>query len=147
MSGDEAAHVLSLVGWLVELVGEVQGRYRRMRELDDVTCPESKVTPAMSRDLGLDMPVTAIFIDEVQQVPLEDRTPVKVEDKKLTAGEYVGELLTWLAKKGPAARIVLALATQRPDSKENPRYTAMRSSVAGLGKRCCSTRTTWRQDT
>jgi hypothetical protein len=91
-----------------------------MRELDNVTCPESKVTPAMSRDLGLDMPVTAIFIDEVQQVPLEDRTPVKVEDKKLTAGEYVGELLTWLAKKGPAARIVLALATQRPDSKEEP---------------------------
>jgi S-DNA-T family DNA segregation ATPase FtsK/SpoIIIE len=119
MSGDEATHVLALVEWLEELVGEVQGRYRRMRELDDATCPESKVTPAMSRDRALDMPVTAIFIDEVQ-VPLEDRTPVKVEDKKLTAGEYLGELLTWLAKKGPAAGIVLALATQRPDSKTIP---------------------------
>jgi S-DNA-T family DNA segregation ATPase FtsK/SpoIIIE len=54
------------------------------------------------------------------QVPLEDRTPVKVEDKKLTAGEHLGELLTWLAKKGPAAGIVLALATQRPDSKTIP---------------------------
>ncbi len=119
MSGDESEHVLSLVDWLVELVGEVQGRYRRMRELDDVTCPESKVTPAMSRDQALDMPVTAIFIDEVQ-VPLEDRTPVTVEGKKLTAGDYVGELLTWLAKKGPAAGIVLVLATQRPDSKTIP---------------------------
>jgi S-DNA-T family DNA segregation ATPase FtsK/SpoIIIE len=119
MSGDESAHVLELVGWLVELVAEVQGRYRRMRELDDVTCPESKVTPAMSRDRALNMPITAIFVDEVQ-VPLEDRTPVKVEDKKLTAGEYVGELLTWLAKKGPAAGIVLVLATQRPDSKTIP---------------------------
>jgi DNA segregation ATPase FtsK/SpoIIIE, S-DNA-T family len=123
MSGDESEHVLALVGWLVELVGElvgeVQGRYRRMRELDDQTCPESKVTPAMSRDRALDMPITAIFVDEVQ-VPLEDRTPVRVEDKKLTAGEYVGELLTWLAKKGPAAGIVLVLATQRPDSKTIP---------------------------
>ena len=52
MSGDESAHVLALVGWLVELVAEVQGRFRRMRDLDDVTCPESKVTPAMSRDRG-----------------------------------------------------------------------------------------------
>jgi DNA segregation ATPase FtsK/SpoIIIE, S-DNA-T family len=119
MSGDESEHVLSLVDWLVELVAEVQGRYRRMRELDDVTCPESKITPAMSRDLALNMPITAIFIDEVQ-VPLEDRTPVSVEGKKLTAGEYVGELLTWLAKKGPAAGIVLVLATQRPDSKTIP---------------------------
>jgi S-DNA-T family DNA segregation ATPase FtsK/SpoIIIE len=119
MSGDESEHVLALVGWLVELVGEVQGRYRRMRELDNETCPESKVTPAMSRDLALNMPITAVFLDEVQ-VPLEDRTPVKVEGKKLTAGEYVGELLTWLAKKGPAAGIVLVLATQRPDSKTIP---------------------------
>jgi DNA segregation ATPase FtsK/SpoIIIE, S-DNA-T family len=119
MSGDESEHVLELVGWLVELVGEVQGRYRRMRELDNETCPESKVTPSMSRDLALNMPITAIFVDEVQ-VPLEDRTPVKVAEKKLTAGEYVGELLTWLAKKGPAAGIVLVLATQRPDSKTIP---------------------------
>lgn len=119
MSGDESEHVLALIGWLVELVGEVQGRYRRMRELDDTVCPESKVTPAMSRDTALNMPITAVFLDEVQ-VPLEDRTPVEVEGKKLTAGEYVGELLTWLAKKGPAAGIVLVLATQRPDSKTIP---------------------------
>lgn len=119
MSGDESAHVVELVGWLVELVAELQGRYRRMRELDDVVCPESKVTPEMSRDRGLSMPITAVFVDEVQ-VPLEDRTPVDVEGKRLAAGEYVGELLTWLAKKGPAAGIVLVLATQRPDSKTIP---------------------------
>lgn len=119
MSGDEPEHVLMLVGWLVELIGEVQGRYRRMRELDNATCPESKVTPSMSRNSVLNMPITAIFVDEVQ-VPLEDRTPVTVQGKKLTAGEYIGELLTWLAKKGPAAGIVLVLATQRPDSKTIP---------------------------
>ncbi|MEU4667525.1 cell division protein FtsK [Amycolatopsis sp. NPDC023774] len=119
MSGDEPEHVLALVDWLIELVGEVQTRFRRMRDLDDLTCPESKVTPEMSRDKSLNMPITAIFIDEVQ-VPLEDRTPVDVQGKKLPAGEYVGELLTWLAKKGPAAGIVLVLATQRPDSKTIP---------------------------
>ncbi|SDJ52747.1 DNA segregation ATPase FtsK/SpoIIIE, S-DNA-T family [Actinokineospora alba] len=119
MSGDEPAHVLALIDWLVELVGEVQGRYRRMRELDDLTCPESKITPAMARDLSLDMPITPIVIDEVQ-VPLEERTPVAVQGKRLPAGEYVGELLTWLAKKGPAAGVVLVLATQRPDSKTIP---------------------------
>ncbi|WP_236791855.1 cell division protein FtsK [Amycolatopsis sp. GM8] len=119
MSGDEPEHVLALKDWLVELVGEVQGRYRRMRDLDDIVCPESKITPAISRNTSLNMPITAIFIDEVQ-VPLEDRTPVEVQGKKLTAGEYIGELLTWLAKKGPAAGIVLVLATQRPDSKTIP---------------------------
>ncbi|MFI7116874.1 cell division protein FtsK [Amycolatopsis sp. NPDC049868] len=119
MAGDESEHVLALIDWLVELVAEVQGRFRRMRDLDDLTCPESKVTPEMSRDGELNMPITGIFVDEVQ-VPLEDRTPVVVQGKKVTAGEYVGELLTWLAKKGPAAGIVLVLATQRPDSKTIP---------------------------
>ncbi|RKT53020.1 cell division protein FtsK [Saccharothrix australiensis] len=119
LSGDEPGDVLTLVDWLVELVREVQGRYRRMQELDDEVCPESKITPAMSRDPHLNMPVTSIIIDEVQ-VPLEDRTPLEVQEKKLTAGEYVGELLTWLARKGPAAGIVLVLATQRPDSKTIP---------------------------
>jgi len=119
MSGDEREHVLELVGWLVELVSEVQGRYRRMRDLDDQVCPESKVTPAMSRDPTLGMPITAVVVDEVQ-VPLEERAVVEVDGRRVPAGEYVGELLTWLAKKGPAAGIVLLLATQRPDSKTIP---------------------------
>ncbi|MEU5690565.1 cell division protein FtsK [Actinosynnema sp. NPDC020468] len=119
MSGDEPGHVLVLVDWLVELIGEVQRRYGRMRELDDDVCPESKITPTMSRDPELDMPVTAIVVDEVQ-IPLEDRTSLEVQGRKLTAGEYVGELLTWLARKGPAAGVVLVLATQRPDSRTIP---------------------------
>ncbi|MGH3770836.1 MAG: FtsK/SpoIIIE domain-containing protein, partial [Pseudonocardiaceae bacterium] len=119
MSGDEPAHVLTLAAWLVELVTEVQDRYRRMRELDNQTCPESKITPEMSRDPALNMPITGIFIDEVQ-VPLEERTLVELQGKKIPAGQYIGELLTWLAKKGPAAGIVLVLATQRPDSKTIP---------------------------
>jgi S-DNA-T family DNA segregation ATPase FtsK/SpoIIIE len=118
-SGDEPAHVLALAAWLVELVTEVQHRFRRMRDLDNDTCPESKITPAMSRDPSLNMPITGVFIDEVQ-VPLEERTPVKVQGKMIPVGQYIGELLTWLAKKGPAAGIVLVLATQRPDTKTIP---------------------------
>ncbi|MFN2496881.1 MAG: cell division protein FtsK [Pseudonocardiaceae bacterium] len=138
MSGDEPRHVLTLAAWLVELITEVQGRYRRMRELDNQTCPESKVTPAMSRNPSLNIPITGIFIDEVQ-VPLEERTPVEVQGKKIPAGQYVGELLTWLAKKGPAAGIVLVLATQRPDSKTIP--SALR---AVLGSRFALRVMDWR---
>ncbi|WP_346128596.1 FtsK/SpoIIIE domain-containing protein [Lentzea roselyniae] len=119
MAGDDAEHVLAFLDWLVELIADVQNRYRRMQDLDDVTCPESKVTPDMSRDRSLGMPITALIVDEVH-IALEDRTPVEVQGKKLTAGEYIGELLTWLAKKAPAAGIILVLATQRPDSKTIP---------------------------
>jgi S-DNA-T family DNA segregation ATPase FtsK/SpoIIIE len=138
MSGDEPRDVLELAAWLVELITEVQGRYRRMRELDNETCPESKVTPEMSREPSLNMPLTGIFIDEVQ-VPLEERTPVEVQGKKVPVGEYIGELLTWLAKKGPAAGILLVLATQRPDSKTIP--SALR---AVLGSRFALRVMDWR---
>ena len=138
LSGDEPADVLALAAWLVELVTEVQGRYRRMRELDNEMCPESKVTPAMSRDPSLNMPITGVFIDEVQ-VPLEERAPIKVHGKMIPAGEYIGELLTWLAKKGPAAGIVLVLATQRPDTKTIP--SALR---AVLGSRFALRVMDWR---
>jgi S-DNA-T family DNA segregation ATPase FtsK/SpoIIIE len=138
MSGDEPEHVLALAAWLVELITEVQGRYRRMRELDNDTCPESKITPAMSRNTSLNMPITGIFIDEVQ-VPLEERTPIKVRGKMIPAGQYIGELLTWLAKKGPAAGIVLVLATQRPDTKTIP--SALR---AVLGSRFALRVMDWR---
>jgi S-DNA-T family DNA segregation ATPase FtsK/SpoIIIE len=138
MSGDEPAHVLALAAWLVELVTDVQGRYRRMRDLDNDTCPESKITPAMSRDGSLNMPITGIFIDEVQ-VPLEERTPIKVQGKMIPSGQYIGELLTWLAKKGPAAGIVLVLATQRPDTKTIP--SALR---AVLGSRFALRVMDWR---
>jgi DNA segregation ATPase FtsK/SpoIIIE, S-DNA-T family len=109
-----------------------------MRQLDNEICPESKVTAAMSHDPSLDMPITGIFIDEVQ-VPLEDRTPIKVQGKAIPVGEYVGELLTWLAKKGPAAGIVLVLATQRPDTKTIP--SALR---AVLGSRFALRVMDWR---
>jgi DNA segregation ATPase FtsK/SpoIIIE, S-DNA-T family len=104
---------------LVELVAEVQSRFSRMATLDDEVCPESKITPTMSRDPNLGIPITAVIIDEVH-VFLENPTREQIGGKKATLGEYIADLLTYLVRKGPAAGIVVILATQRPDSNTIP---------------------------
>jgi S-DNA-T family DNA segregation ATPase FtsK/SpoIIIE len=117
--GDELEHVEAVRDHLVELVTEVQTRYARMATLDDEICPESKITPAISRDPNLEMPITAVIIDEVQ-VFLESPTREQVGGKKTTLGAYIADLLAYLVRKGPAAGIVVILATQRPDSNTIP---------------------------
>lgn len=117
--GDELEHAQAVRDFLLELVAETQIRFARMSTLDDEICPESKITPAISHDPGLNMPITAVIIDEVQ-VFLENPTREVVGGKKTTLGAYIADLLTYLAKKGPAAGIVVILATQRPDSTTIP---------------------------
>jgi DNA segregation ATPase FtsK/SpoIIIE, S-DNA-T family len=117
--GDEQHHAEAARDHLVELVAEVQSRYARMATLDDEICPESKITPTLSRDVNLGMPITAVVIDEVQ-VFLENPTRQQIGGKKTTLGEYIADLLTYLVRKGPAAGIVVILATQRPDSTTIP---------------------------
>jgi len=117
--GDELEHAYAVRDYLVELVAEVQSRFARMATLDDEVCPESKITPAMSRDPNLGMPITAVIIDEVH-VFLENPTREQIGGKKTTLGDYIADLLTYLARKGPAVGIVVILATQRPDSTTIP---------------------------
>ncbi|WP_433873769.1 cell division protein FtsK [Saccharopolyspora sp. CA-218241] len=117
--GDEQEHTEAVRDHLVELVAEVQARFSRMSTLDDDICPESKITPDISRDRDLGMPLTAVIIDEVQ-VYLENPTREEIEGKKTTLGAYIADLLTYLARKGPAVGIVVILATQRPDSNTIP---------------------------
>jgi S-DNA-T family DNA segregation ATPase FtsK/SpoIIIE len=117
--GDELEHTEAVRDHLMELVAEVQSRYARMATLDDEVCPESKITPALSRDVSMGMPVTAVILDEVQ-VFLENPTRQLVGGTKTTLGAHIADLLTYLAKKGPAAGIVVILATQRPDSTTIP---------------------------
>ncbi|WP_433261507.1 cell division protein FtsK [Actinosynnema sp. CS-041913] len=117
--GDELSHAYAVRDHLVELVAEVQSRYARMATLDDEVCPESKITPAISRDVDLGMPITAVIIDEVQ-VFLENPAREQVGGKKTTLGSYIADLLTYLVRKGPAAGVVVILATQRPDSNTIP---------------------------
>lgn len=117
--GDEPEHVQAVRDGLVELVAEIQARYARMSSLDDDLCPESKITPSISRDRNLDMPITAVILDEVQ-VFLEDPTKLDIGARKTTMGAHITDLLTYLAKKGPAAGIVVIPATQRPDTTTIP---------------------------
>ncbi|MGH3805172.1 MAG: cell division protein FtsK, partial [Pseudonocardiaceae bacterium] len=65
------------------------------------------------------MPITAVIIDEVH-VFLENPTRDHVGGTKTTLGDYIADLLTYLVRKGPAAGIVVILATQRPDSTTIP---------------------------
>jgi S-DNA-T family DNA segregation ATPase FtsK/SpoIIIE len=136
--GDEPAHVEAVRDGLVELVAETQARYARMADLDDTICPESKITPAIARNRDLGMPITAVIIDELQ-VYLENPTKQEVGERKTTIGGYIAELLIYLAKKGPAAGIIVILATQRPDSKTIP--SALR---AVLGSRFALRVMDWR---
>ncbi|MGH3827810.1 MAG: cell division protein FtsK, partial [Pseudonocardiaceae bacterium] len=117
--GDELDHAHAVRDHLVELVAEVQSRFARMATLDDEICPESKITPAISRAPDLGMPITAVIIDEVH-VFLENPTREEVGGTKTTLGDYIADLLTYLVRKGPAAGIVVILATQRPDSNTSP---------------------------
>ncbi|MEV8437513.1 cell division protein FtsK [Actinosynnema sp. NPDC051121] len=117
--GDELEHAYAVRDHLVELVAEVQARYARMATLDDEICPESKITPAISRDVDLGMPITGVVIDEIQ-VFLENPAREQVGGKKTTLGAYIADLLTYLVRKGPAAGVVVILATQRPDSNTIP---------------------------
>ncbi|QTR02704.1 cell division protein FtsK, partial [Saccharothrix algeriensis] len=61
----------------------------------------------------------AVVIDEVQ-VYLENPTREQVGGRKTTLGAYIADLLTYLVRKGPAAGVVVILATQRPDSNTIP---------------------------
>ena len=117
--GDDPTHVEAVRDGLIELVAETQTRFARMGELPDEVCPESKITPQISRNPTLGMPITAVIIDEVQ-VFVEDTTRQDVGARKTTIGAYIADLLTYLAKKGPAAGVIVILATQRPDSTTMP---------------------------
>ncbi|RDI19661.1 cell division protein FtsK [Lentzea flaviverrucosa] len=109
-----------LIRVLEECAADVADRFDRLSEMDDELCPESKVTPEITRDPAHGMPLTVVGIDEVQNflgmdVPLDEDEP---KGKKI--GTRICELLTYIAKTGPAAGYSLILATQKPDAKVIP---------------------------
>jgi S-DNA-T family DNA segregation ATPase FtsK/SpoIIIE len=104
---DEVVELLA--SSLKELQADVNDRNERMSRLPADQVPEDKLTPALSRNKRLNMPVTGVWIDEVQRY-LEH--PVH--------GKDILESLTDLAKVAPSAGIILVLATQKPDGKVIP---------------------------
>lgn len=101
--------VAHLVTVLTELVADMNDRYERLRTLPRELCPEAKVTPAITRNRRLDMPLTMVCIDEIQRY-LEHPEH----------GKTILERLIDLAKVGPAVGIMLVLATQKPSSDVLP---------------------------
>lgn len=118
--GSREADTRRLILVLEECAADVADRFDRLAEMDDELCPESKVTPEITRDPVHGMPLTVIGIDEVQNflgmdVPLDPDNP---KGKKV--GGRICELLTYIAKTGPAAGYSLILATQKPDAQVIP---------------------------
>lgn len=137
-SGIRTAVMRATVEMLRDLVEEMNRRQELIETLPPDRCPESKLTPALSRDKRLDMGLLVVAIDEVQRL-LECDTPAWDEDeptgrgrpKKIPTVADLGKLyLTDLAKVGSSAGIMLDIATQDPNGEVLP--TGIRGQ---LGKR------------
>jgi S-DNA-T family DNA segregation ATPase FtsK/SpoIIIE len=108
-AGVRDAVVAHLAATLAELVADMNARYERLRAMPRELCPEAKVTPAITRNRRLNMPLTLVAIDEVQRY-------LEHPDH----GRAILGALTDLAKVGPAVGIMLLLATQKPSSEVLP---------------------------
>lgn len=95
----------ALLESLSELVADMRRRYARIRTLPDDVCPDGKLTRGLARDQRMKMPLTLVAIDEFQEYLENPRYGAKILDALIN-----------LAKVGPAAGIILVLATQRPSS-------------------------------
>ncbi|MFJ2632724.1 cell division protein FtsK [Streptomyces sp. NPDC087422] len=98
-----------LVSSLEELKADVEDRYHRLSELPLHICPEGKLTPELSRDKKLNMPLTLVVIDEVQEYL---QHPVY--------GNVILDLLVYLARVAPAVGVSVMLSTQKPDDTACP---------------------------
>jgi DNA segregation ATPase FtsK/SpoIIIE, S-DNA-T family len=105
-SGVRDLVVAHLAAVLRECVADMDMRFERMSALPDHKCPDDKVTPELTADRKLDMPLTVIAIDEVHRY---------LEHEQF--GGDILKSLTELAKVGPSAGYMLVVATQKPDAK------------------------------
>jgi S-DNA-T family DNA segregation ATPase FtsK/SpoIIIE len=107
--GDDPDDVDYMLADLRELKDDLTRRYKVLRSLPRDICPEGKVTRDLAnrRDLGL-FPIV-FAADECQRMFEHD-----------THGKEMEAIVTDLAKRGPAAGIIVICATQRPDAKSLP---------------------------
>ncbi|MCW7946816.1 cell division protein FtsK [Streptomyces hygroscopicus] len=103
---DPVAHLLTS---LRELRADVEDRYHRLSELPLHVCPEGKLTPEISRDKKLNMPLTLFVIDEVQEYLQHPEH-----------GKEILSLLVYLARVAPAVGVSVMTSTQKPDDKACP---------------------------
>ncbi|NUK00584.1 cell division protein FtsK [Streptomyces lunaelactis] len=98
-----------LIRALMELKADVEDRYHRLSELPLHICPEGKLTPEISRNKKLNMPLTLVVIDEVQEYL---QHPVH--------GKTILDLLVYLARVAPAVGVSVMNSTQKPDDQACP---------------------------
>ncbi|AXK35887.1 cell division protein FtsK [Streptomyces armeniacus] len=103
---DPVEHLLNS---LRELKADVEDRYHRLSELPLHICPEGKLTPEISRDPKLNMPLTLVVVDEVQEYLTHP-----------THGKEILELLVFLVRVAPAVGVSMETSTQKPDDKACP---------------------------
>lgn len=101
--------VMHLVNALMELKADVEDRYHRLSELPLHICPEGKLTPEISRDKKLNMPLTLVVVDEVQEYLQHP-----------THGKTILDLLVYLARVAPAVGVSGMNSTQKPDDTACP---------------------------
>ncbi|MGW2340612.1 cell division protein FtsK [Streptomyces sp. NPDC001661] len=103
---DPVEHLLAS---LRELKADVEDRYHRLSELPLHICPEGKLTPEISRDKKLNMPLTLFVVDEVQEYLQHPEH-----------GKEILALLVYLARVAPAVGVSVMTSTQKPDDKACP---------------------------
>ncbi|MFE6686582.1 cell division protein FtsK [Streptomyces sp. NPDC057743] len=103
---DPVVHLLTA---LRELKADVEDRYHRLSELPLHICPEGKLTPEISRDKKLNMPLTLFVVDEVQEYLTHPEH-----------GKEILSLLVYLARVAPAVGVSVMTSTQKPDDKACP---------------------------
>ncbi|MFJ1537738.1 cell division protein FtsK [Micromonospora chalcea] len=111
--GDDQDEVLTLLAALRQVHADMRRRVKQIRSLPREICPESKVTRALANDRGLRLHPVVVGIDECQ-----------IAFEHPEHGEEIESICTDLVKRGPAAGIILLLATQRPDAKSIPKGIA-----------------------
>jgi S-DNA-T family DNA segregation ATPase FtsK/SpoIIIE len=108
-AGDDEEDIEYAIVAMRELRTELRRRTKVIRELPRDLCPENKVTPELAAKKSLGLHPIVVGVDECQ-----------VWFEHPVYGEEFEEICTDLVKRGPAAGIVLILATQRPDAKSLP---------------------------
>jgi S-DNA-T family DNA segregation ATPase FtsK/SpoIIIE len=111
-AGDDPEDIEYMLADFRKLRTELRRRTKVIRQLADEhpeLCPENKVTPELAADKRLGLHPVVVAVDECQ-VAFEHKTH---------GGEFE-EIATDLVKRGPAAGMLILLATQRPDAKSIP---------------------------
>ena len=107
--GDDPDDIAYALKDLRELVNDMRRRYRTIRDLPQELAPESKVTDEVASRKSFRLHPVLLAVDECQ-----------VWFEHPEHGKEFIELCTDLVKRGPAAGIMVWLATQRPDAGSIP---------------------------